>query len=145
MDKAAVQRTVSDEAELEGTRTEQNELDPADDDLRTTETTQIRHPNKINSPNIIEDDQPTQRPTRPSKREKFLTAADVSGSCLTARQAASRRFSLEFLTNFAGSVLDGDTGELPKCRHLINSFYANRSVEKQEINLAGTIKKNVER
>jgi len=43
----------------------------------------------------------------------------MSGSCPTARQAAGRGFPLGFLTNFVGSVLDGETGELLKYRHLI--------------------------
>ena len=43
------------------------------------------------------------------------------GSCLIfpSRSAASRRFPFKFLTNFEGSVLDGDTGELLEYWHLI--------------------------
>ena len=45
-------------------------------------------------PNIIEDDNP--RPRRSSRRQQLLSAVEMSGSCPTARQAASRRFPLEF-------------------------------------------------
>ena len=53
------------------------------------------------------------------RRPKLLTAVDISGSCPSARQAASRKFPLEFLTDFTGSVLDAETGELLEYRHLI--------------------------
>jgi len=49
----------------------------------------------------------------------LLSTVNISGSCPTARNAASRRYSLEFLTDFPGSVLNGETGELLEYRHLI--------------------------
>ena len=41
------------------------------------------------------------------------------GSCPTPSQAASRKYPIEFLCDFAGSVLDAETGELLEYRHLI--------------------------
>ena len=44
---------------------------------------------------------------------------------VTARQAASQRYPLEFLTEYANAVLDPSTGELLEYRHLIqNPRYA---------------------
>ena len=44
---------------------------------------------------------------------------DISGVKVTARQAAARRYPLQFITDFAGAVLDGETGKLLEYRHLI--------------------------
>jgi hypothetical protein len=44
---------------------------------------------------------------------------DISGSCPTPRQAAGQQCPLKFLADFAGSVLDAETGELLEYRHLI--------------------------
>ena len=38
---------------------------------------------------------------------------------VTARQAASRKYPLEFLCEYANAVLDKETGELLEYRHLI--------------------------
>jgi len=47
--------------------------------------------------------------------------ADVSGSgsAITAKSAASRKFPMQFLCDYANAVLDGKTGELLEYWHLI--------------------------
>ena len=47
--------------------------------------------------------------------------ADVSGSggAITAKSAASRKFPMNFLCNYANAVLDIETEELLEYRHLI--------------------------
>ena len=44
---------------------------------------------------------------------------DTSGVKLIARQAAARSFPMQFITDFAGAVLDGETGELLEYFHLM--------------------------
>ena len=68
--------------------------------------------------NIIEDDQPPARNTRSTRREKLLSAVDLSGSCPSAQQCARRKFPMKFLTDYARAVLD-KLGELLEYRHLI--------------------------
>ena len=50
-----------------------------------------------------------------------MQMADVSGSggAITAKSAASRKFSMQFLYDYANAVLDGETGELVEYHHLI--------------------------
>ena len=117
---AAAQRENSEQNELQGVWVEPDEAELADDDLRSSSTAQITHPVK-GGPNLIEDDEPKARAVRRSsrRRQQLLSATEMSGSCPTPRQAASRNFKLEFLTDFAGSVLDAETGELLEYRHLI--------------------------
>ena len=105
-------RTVSEENKVKGTPVEPDEMNLGNDDLRTTENIDIAHPTSDKGPHLVEEDQRVTRVTRASRHLKLLTAVDISGSCPTARQAASRNFPLEFLTDFAGSVLDAETGEL---------------------------------
>jgi len=52
--------------------------------------------------------------TRTITQEVLLQMADVSGSgsAITARSAASRKFPMQFLCDYANAVLDGETGEL---------------------------------
>lgn len=59
--------------------------------------------------------------TRTPTQEMALMAMDMSGggAKFTARQAASRKYPLNFLCEWANSVLDGETGELLEYRHLI--------------------------
>ena len=56
-------------------------------------------------------------------QEVALQAMEISGggAKFNARQAASRKFPLEFLCEYANAVLDGETGELMQYRHLINN------------------------
>jgi len=98
------------------------------DDLRTSKTTQIRHPPPQNGPNVIEDDDepPNFRLTRASRRRQLLAMTEMSNACPTARQASTRRFPAQFITDFAQAVLDEDTGELLEYRQLIrNPKYEN--------------------
>ena len=64
-----------------------------------------------------EEDSPSQR-TR-SRTSALLAAIEMSGSCPSAKQASARSYPLQFLADFAGAVLDDDTGELLEYRHLI--------------------------
>ena len=117
MTEAAAERTISDEAEndaeIEDIWTVPDELELADDDLRTTKSVQIVYPSnhlspiqdpnsprqeKVNPdekrgknwrPNLIEDDNAPIRVTRSTRSQKLLSAVNISGSCPTARNAAS--------------------------------------------------------
>ena len=59
--------------------------------------------------------------TRTITQEVLLQMADVasSSSAITAKSAASRKFPMQFLCDYANAVLDGETGELLEYRHLI--------------------------
>ena len=46
---------------------------------------------------------------------------DISGVTFTAKQAAARKYPLQFIADFAGAVLDGKTGELFEYRHLMKN------------------------
>ena len=116
MAKAAANRDNSEYNAEEGIWTIPQVEEARVGDVQTSTTSQITHPSK-KTPTIIPEEY--HRITRASKRRKLLSAVDVSGSCPTARQAASRKYPLEFLTDFAGSVLDGVTGKLLEYRHLI--------------------------
>ena len=98
-----------------------DESDLGEDDLQFANQ-RITHPKNSSGPNLIEDDAdepPNFRQTRRSRREALLAAVEISGNCPTARQTAQRKYPITFLCDFAGSVLDADTGELLEYRHLI--------------------------
>ena len=85
----------------------------------------VTYPSKTNQPGddapaIISqyDDAPAGN-TRASRRKKLLAAIDVSRSCPTARQTTARSFPMQFLADFAGAVLDDETGEILEYCHLI--------------------------
>ena len=61
---------------------------------------------------------PTEH-TRSTRQQRLLTALDISGVKITAKQASSQKFPLEFITELAGAVIDGDTGELLEYCHLM--------------------------
>ena len=128
MGAAAAERTKLKNAKETGIWIEPGKAELADDDFCATEQVEIRHSGNHLSPmendnfsgqdkvnpdatlgpkpkgtNLIEDDDP--RPRRSSRRQQLLSTVEMSGSCPTARQAASRQFPLNFLTNFAGFVL----------------------------------------
>ena len=48
-----------------------------------------------------------------------MSAINVLGSCPKAEQSASRSYPLKFLADFAGAVLDNETGKLLEYHHLI--------------------------
>jgi len=52
--------------------------------------------------------------TRTITQEVLLQMADVTGSrsAIIARSAASRKFLMQFLCDYANAVLDGKTGKL---------------------------------
>ena len=45
-----------------------------------------------------------------------MTMSEINGSCPTPRQAAARQYPLQFLADYAGTVLDDETGELLEYR-----------------------------
>ena len=109
-----------EEDEAQDVHTEPNECELGDDDLRTSPNQQVTHPTTPVGPHIIEDDSaPNYHRTRRSRREALLSAVEISNSCPTAAQAARRKYPMTFLCDFAGSVLDKETGELLEYRHLI--------------------------
>jgi hypothetical protein len=57
--------------------------------------------------------------TRALGRHQLLSMIHILDSCPTPRQAASQNYPLQFMTNFAGLVLDAEIGELLKHRHLL--------------------------
>ena len=93
-------------------------IEPGDDDVRTPKTPKIRHPPR-SGPNVIEDDEPPNfRMTRSRMRHQLMSAVEISGSCPSARQASARTFPMQFLCDFAGAVLDAETGDLLEHRQL---------------------------
>ena len=93
-----------------------NGRDFGDDDLRTTKPPEVEYPShyqsKANQPPLVsQDDSPPSRNTRAARHNKLCTAMDILGVKLTARQASARSFPMQFITDFAGSMLDGETGE----------------------------------
>ena len=118
MNDAASMKTASEEVEVDENWIEPDDSDIGDDDLRTNENVKIVHPTSKKGPHLIENDQRRTR-TRSTKRLNLLTAVDISGSCPIARQPACGKFLLKFLTDFAGSVLDAQKGELLEYRHVI--------------------------
>ena len=125
--RAQAQRVQSEEPEEEG----KGQLMPAtyeqyygNDNFRTTKPLRVEYPshrqsNTNQSPLVSQDDSPLSRNARAARHIKLCTAMDISGVKLTARQASARSFPMQFITDFAGSVLDGETGELLEYQHLI--------------------------
>ena len=72
------------------------------------------------TPNLISQDEmgPSQN-TRAAVRNRLLSAIEISGTVPSPRQLASRKFSTQFLTDYANAVMDNETGELLEYRHLI--------------------------
>ena len=69
------------------------------------EVTYTDTPSTARESNVIsQEDAPSQR-TR-SKAQALLSAVEISGSCPSASQAATRRYPLPFLADFAGAVID---------------------------------------
>ena len=99
----------------EGTWIEPDKNDPSLDDLRTSRGYEVKHV----GPTLIEDDEQPYRTRRATRSQKLCAAVNISGSCPTAAQSLRQQFPIKFLTNFAGSVLDGETGILLEYRHLI--------------------------
>ena len=92
----------------------------SEDDGLQMDGLQVAYPatKEKSTPNTIsQDDSPSQN-TR-SKAQAQFSAVEMSGSCLTARQSASRAFPVHFLADFAAAGIDDETGELLEYRHLI--------------------------
>ena len=92
--------------------------------LRTTKPLEVEYPShqqsNANQPPLVgQNDSPPSKNTRAARHSKLCTAMDISGVKLTARQASAWSFPMQFITGFAGSVLDGETGELLEYWHLI--------------------------
>ena len=58
----------------------------------------------------------TQRMTR---QQQLLNILDVANTPFSARITSSRKYPLQFLTEYANALLDGDTGKLLEYRHLV--------------------------
>lgn len=106
--------------EDKGICTQENELELGDENTQILLTPNIRHPPVPNGPHVIEDNElPYFLRTWRSRHKKLYSAVDISNSCPTPKQAASGTYPLIFLFNFAGSILDTETGELLEYTHLI--------------------------
>ena len=66
---------------------------------------------------VSQDDTPSQN-TR-SRLQLIFSSTEASSSFPTAQKSAQRRYPLQFLADFAGVVIDDDTGELLEYCHLI--------------------------
>ena len=98
-----------------------------DGDLRM-EGLEISYPATANtrSPNdgpalVSQDDLGPSQNTRAARRQRLLTALDVSDTALTAKQMSARCFPQQFILDYAAAVLDEETGELLEYRHLIKN------------------------
>ena len=124
MESAQAKKVVADKAEQTiGVPTEAMMTD--NDDLRTTKELEVYYPSNNattnnRSPAIIrkDDGTPTSN-TRASRRHKILSAENILGSCPTAKQSELRFNPLQFLADFAGAILDNETGKLLEYRHII--------------------------
>ena len=91
-----------------------------DDGLRMTGL-QVTYPsnsnNPVTPPQVTQDLTPSQNTQ--SRTQRLLLATEISGSCPNTQQSSRRRYPLQFLADFAGAVIDNDTGELLEYRHLI--------------------------
>ena len=118
---------VNDDSDADSISSDNELIDATmmdDGGLHCTNDFEVTYPSQNgstnnNTPEIISqyDDAPAGS-TR-SRQEKILAAIDISGSCPTARQSATRAFPMQFLAEFAGAFLDDETGELLEYRHLI--------------------------
>ena len=63
-----------------------------------------------------DDDGPSQQMR--SKTNALLAAIELSGSCPTVRQAAAWAYRLQFLTDFAGAMVDDKSEKFLEYRHL---------------------------
>ena len=71
-------------------------------------------------PNLItQDKESSPAMNTRSRSQALMTSVEISNSCPTARQAAARRYPMQFLADFAGAVLDDKTGKLLEYRQLI--------------------------
>ena len=113
-------QSEEEETKAQDIYTKENEPDLGDDDLRTAKLPKVTHL-PPDGPHVIENDPPNFRVTRNSKRAALLAAVEISGSCPSTRQAAGQQYLLTFMCDFAGSVLDTETGELLEYRHLIKN------------------------
>ena len=76
---------------------------------------EVAHPSRDGS-TLTKDNRSTTRTMCRSERQRqhLLSTTEISGSCPMPRQVAGKRFKLEFPTDFAGPVMDVETGELMK-------------------------------
>ena len=95
------------------------------ENLRTTKELEVHYPSnhatsKNGAPGIIIIDESTPASnTRASRHQKLLSTVDVLIICRKAKHSTSRSYPPQFLADFAGDVLDNETGELLQYRHLI--------------------------
>ena len=115
------------EPETESESESEEEDEPITPLVRPVPPLQVEYPESTTAPSnqqpaaISQDDCSPSQNTRAARQRRLLMAMDVAGVTVTARQAAGRQYPLDFLTSFAGAVLDSDTGDLLEYRHLIKN------------------------
>ena len=101
------QRVQSDKAELEQNWVQSSIIED-DDDLRTTQPIKVTYPSKTmqyNTPAIIKENISPASSTRATRHQHLLTALDISGIKLSARQASKHKFPFDSLLNSQGQSL----------------------------------------
>ena len=68
---------------------------------------------------VTQDDASPSQNTRAAKHRRLVSALEVAGLSLEAKQTSRRRLPLALFCALAGAVLGGATGELMEYRHLI--------------------------
>ena len=106
-------RSETEELEARDIDTVPNDAELGSNNLRTSPSPQVLHPEIHNGPHLIKDDfLPNFWQTRNSRRKKLLVSIKILDSCQTAQKATRRKYSLIFLCDFARSVMDIEIGEL---------------------------------
>ena len=124
MESAQAQRVIADAVE-QTIVVQSEEMMMDNDNFRTTKELEVYYPSKDAKTNngspasISKYESTPARNTRASIRQKLLSAINVSGSFPTVEQSASRSYPLKFLADFAGAVLDNETGKLLKYQLII--------------------------
>ena len=124
MHEAQRQRAQTEDAESNTTNDwnviSQDELDSDTEDLLDEGPPELVPPDP-KAPQAPAYNTRSQASTRSITQEVMLMTMDISSAAkkITPSQAASRKYPLEFLCEYAEAVLDGATGELLEYRHLI--------------------------
>ena len=124
------QRVETDAAEPapDSSTLQESDLDPdaMNDDEICMPGLQVTYPSNSEDagqahPAVVSQDDwgPSQNTRSARRRQRLLTAVEMSSSCPNARQAAARKYPLQFMVDMAAAVLDDETGELLEYRHLI--------------------------
>jgi len=110
------------EADQFPNNSEANEVEIDDGDLRMLGL-EVTYPSTKEADNILPivspDDLGPSQNTRAARLRRLASAVEISGQKPVASKLAGRKFSTQFLCDFAAAVLDDETGELLEYRHLI--------------------------